>query len=122
MEKLKFGESAGLEEMRNGKNKEFREFKEIKEAMEKITKFSNLPNLPKNTNPKSPLKLLGPDNRLYPNILQSASTIRDYHRVDLWLVAILLKEARLSCCDEVIVELCLDKVNGAATEAATHNS
>ena len=117
--------------MSNNDIKEFKEFREIKESKIKILKlpkFSkfpmlpNLSNLPKNTNPKSPLKLLGPDNRLYPNILQSASTIRDYYRVDLWLVTILLKEARLSCCDEVIVELCLDKVDGAATEAATHNS
>ena len=55
-------------------------------------------------------------------LLQTACSVRNNYIVDLRLVTILGSELSLDGSHEVIVELLLDKVDGATADAATHNA
>ena len=58
----------------------------------------------------------------YHKKLKFAGAVGNYYGVNLGLVTILLVEARLGGGDEVVVEVALNEVDGAAAEAATHDA
>jgi len=51
-----------------------------------------------------------------------AGAVADHDRNLYWLVAVFLCEGGLCLCDEGVVEFGLDEVDGAAAEAAAHDT
>ena len=60
--------------------------------------------------------------RRYHNKLHLTGAVRDNNSIHLRLVTILLVESRLGGSDKVVVEVGFHEVDGAATEAATHDA
>ena len=55
-------------------------------------------------------------------LAEPTRAVADDHVVDLGLVAVLLVELLLGCGDEVLVEVVAYQVDGAAAEAAAHDT
>ena len=55
-------------------------------------------------------------------LAEPTRAVADDHVVDLGLVAVLLVELLFGCGDEVLVEVVAYQVDGAAAEAAAHDT